>query len=101
MTELEYLTYEYVVFFLYGGPFICEIPFNLISPGWWSFMDGEVNKEEITQVVIDINSKKKAKYHFHLMHDMMPLGTGALKNSWASMYLCPKLHTDLAIIYTG
>ena len=43
---------------LYGGSFICEIPLNLISPGWWSFMDGEVNKEEITQVVIDINSKK-------------------------------------------
>ena len=43
---------------LYGGSFICEIPLNLISPGWWSFMDGEVNKEEITQVVIVINSKK-------------------------------------------
>ena len=43
---------------LYGGSFICEIPLNLISHGWWSFMDGEVNKEEITQVVIDINSKK-------------------------------------------
>ena len=43
---------------LYRGLFICEIPLNLISPGWWSFMDGEVNKEEITQVVIDINSKK-------------------------------------------
>ena len=43
---------------LYGDSFICEIPLNLISPGWWSFMDGEVNKEEITQVVIDINSEK-------------------------------------------
>ena len=43
---------------LYGRSFICEIPLNLNSPGWWSFMDGEVNKEEITQVVIDINSKK-------------------------------------------
>ena len=43
---------------LCGGSFICEIPLNLISPGWWSFMDGEVNKKEITQVVIDINSKK-------------------------------------------
>ena len=43
---------------LYGGSFICEIPLNLTSPGWWSFMDGEVNKEDITQVVIDINSKK-------------------------------------------
>ena len=43
---------------LYGGSFICEIPLNLISPGWWSFMDGEVNKVEITQVVIGISSKK-------------------------------------------
>ena len=63
-------------------------------------MDGEVNKEEIAHMVIDINSKKN-KYHFHLMHDMMPLATGALRNSWASRYLCPKLHTGLAIMYTG